>query len=294
MNWNDLKIFLAIAAAGSLSGAAKRLQYNHSTVFRRLNVLEQQLGVRLFERLPGGYSLTLPGQQMLHSAQEAQTTIERLELELAGQDYALEGKVRITTALNIARTLLPPIIKRLRQSHPGIEVELSAGDSDYDLNRREADIALRATQQPPAHLIGKRLVTYSWWIHGPSVGNSSEAVRASPKTLEDLHGQPLIGADPAMLRLDAFQWLEAHYHGDIVTRANDLSTMAALAIAGVGYALLPSDQNEPGLQRFCQVPHLTSELWLLTHPDLRNVQRIKVVWEALSQSSFTTVVHNCR
>lgn len=277
MNWNDLKIFLAIAVTGSLSGAAKRLHHNHSTVFRRLNVLEQNLGVRLFERLPGGYTLTPPGQQMLRSAQEAQSIIERMELELAGQDYAPEGRVRITAAPNIARTFLPAIIKRLRQSHPGIEVELSAGDSDYDLNRREADIALRATQQPPEHLIGKRLLTYSWWMHGHRPRRA-----AIPMTLDALKGQPFIGADPDMMRLEAFQWLEAHYQADIVTRANDLSTMAALARTGVGYALLPSDQNEPGLHRLCQVPHLKSELWLLTHPDLRNVQRIRVVWEALA------------
>lgn len=283
MNWNDLKVFLAIAESGSLAGAARRLHHNHSTVFRRLNALEDSLGVRLFERLPAGYVLTQAGQHMLGLSRDADATMQRIQLELAGQDFAPEGEVRITTAPNIARKILPPVIKSLRKSHPGIVVELSAGDSDYDLNRREADIALRATTRPPEHLIGKRVHTYTWWIHGSSKGRDRP-----PVTLEACHGKPMIGADPSMMRLEAFQWFEAQYQADMVARANDLTTMAALAVAGVGYALLPSDQSEPGLRRLCQVSHLSSELWLLTHPDLRNVQRIKVVWDALAAGIAAT------
>lgn len=276
MNWDDLRVLLAVAEAGSLAGAARRLSVNHSTAFRRLNTLEDNLGTRLFERLPQGYILTPAGERALELARQAENVVQGIEREIAGRDLAAAGKVRITAAPNIARTLLPPVLRDLRRSHPRIMVEVATGDSDYDLNRREADIALRATTSPPEHLIGRQVMTLDWWLTG-----SAALRRWRPRNSRELGDAPLVGADKSLMHLAAFQWLESNYGNNIVARANDLSTMAALALAGVGLALLPSDQQEKGLQRHCKLPDLHGELWLLTHPDLRNVQRIKVVWNAI-------------
>ncbi len=278
MNWNDLKVFLAIAEAGSLAGAAKALQQNHSTVFRRLNALEAALDTRLFERLPAGYALTPAGEHMLSLARGAERAVHAIERDVAGRDLAPSGSVRLTTAPNLARTLVPGAIRHLRRTHPGIHVEVSVGDSDYDLSRREADLALRATLRPPEHLVGRKLLDLRWWFC------SSTRLQRRLDTLAALQAQPLIGADDALQRLAVFQWLETNYRPQIVARSNDLSTMAALAREGVGIALLPSDQREPGLRRCVEVPEVRSELWLLTHPDLRSVQRIRTVWEALTQA----------
>lgn len=275
MNWNDLRTFLAIAESGTLAGAARNLQQNHSTVFRRLNALEEDMGVRLFERLPEGYVPTLAGERLVELAQEAENAIQKIELELAGRDLAPSGKVRVTAAANIARTILPPVIAGLRKDYPQIVVELAVGDSDYDLNRREADIAVRATTNPPEHLIGRKIMSIDWWLC------RKRSRKTRPESLKGLADVNLIGADAAMRRLDVFKWLESDYSGNIVARANDLSTMAALALADVGYALLPSDQNEPGLERVLKIPEKAGALWLLTHPDLRNTTRVKVVWDAL-------------
>lgn len=276
MNWNDLRVFLAIAETGSLAGAARQLNNNHSTIFRRLNALEEDLGVRLFERFATGYLLTGAGERMLELTRVTDSTVQQIERELAGRDFSPTGKVRITTAPNISHTILPRAVKSLRKSHPQIVLEIAVGDTEYDLNRREADIALRATTHPPEHLIGRRVMEMDWWICCAKTNR-----KPLPKTLADLQQEKFIGADPSMLRIDAFQWLEANYSDNIVSRTNDLSTMAMLAVAGIGYALLPSDQDAPGLKRVLQVPDSRGELWLLTHPDLRNVQRIKAVWEAV-------------
>ena len=278
MNWNDLKVFLAIAQTGSLAGAARDLGLNHSTVFRRLNALEADLDVRVFDRLPTGYTLTPVGERMVALAQEADTAVQSIERELAGQDLDPTGVVRLTTAPNIARTLVPAAVRRLRRTHPRIVVETLVGDSDYDLNRREADIALRATTRPPEHLVGRKVMALYWWVCGPS-----SARGRAPESAAALDGLPLIGADAALMRLDAMQWLEANYRDGIVARANDLSTMAALTCAGVGYSVLPSDQDGRGLRRHCRVPAIGGELWLLTHPDLRNVRRVRAVWDALTE-----------
>ncbi len=276
MNWNDLRVFLAIAETGSLSAAARRLGNNHSTVFRRLNALEDDLGVRLFERFSGGYQLTSAGERMLELTRLTDGTVQQIGRELAGRDFSPAGKVRITTAPNISHTILPRAVKSLRNSHPQIVLEIAVGDTEYDLNRREADIALRATTRPPEHLIGRRVMEMDWWVC--CARNNRKPL---PKNLTDLQQLQFIGADPSMLRIDTFQWLEANYGDNIVARSNDLSTMAMLAVAGIGYAVLPSDQDVTGLKRVLRLPDSRGELWLLTHPDLRNVQRIKAAWDAV-------------
>jgi len=198
---------------------------------------------------------------------------------VAGRDLVPTGTVRLTTAPNIARTIVPLVVRRLRQTHPGIVIETVAGDTDYDLNRREADIALRATRRPPPQLIGRKLTDLDWWVC-----RSRSARGRSPGHPEELSDHPLIGADSTLLRLEVFQWLHAVHQDRIVARANDLSTMAALARAGVGLALLPSDQQEPGLKRLFVLPQFGGELWLLTHPDLRHVRRVKTVWDAIIET----------
>lgn len=284
MNWNDLKVFLAIAEAGTLAGAARSLQQNHSTVFRRLNALETDMDVRLFERLPGHYSLTPAGERMLELARGADAAVQSIERELAGRDLEPRGTVRVTTAPNIARAILPGALQRLRKSYPGVLVEVSVGDSDYNLARREADIALRATSSPPETLVGRKVADLQWWVCAAATQRSR-----LPKSVSGLREQPLIGADTAFLRVQAYQWLEQQCGATIVARANDISTMAALAKAGVGLALLPSDQDMAGLRRVFRVKELRGELWLLTHPDLRKVRKIRVVWDALAEAtaSFT-------
>ncbi len=280
MNWNDLELFLAIAEAGTLAGAARTLRVNHSTVFRRLNALEADLDTRLFERQPEGYALTPAGEKMLAPARQAQAAVQSIELDIAGQDLQAEGAVRLTAAPNIARTLVPPAVRALRDSHPGIRLEILVGDNDYDLGRRQADIALRATVRPPEQLVGRRLADLAWWVCRPAMLGDDP-----PAGLQDLTGRPVIGADSTLMRLNAFQWLEDHHATDIVARANDLTTMGALARAGVGYALLPADQVEPGLDRLFTIPGIEGQLWLLTHPDLRRVRRIDAVWNALVETT---------
>lgn len=278
MNWNDLPTFLAIAEHGSLAGAARALGVNHSTVFRRLNALEADLEARLFDRFPEGYLLTPSGERLRELASAADAAVQQIEREIVGRDLEPCGTVRVTAVPNIARTLVAETVATLRETHPGLLIEVLSGDTDYDLNRREADIAVRATLAPPPHLVGRKVQALDWWLC-----RAADSPDPVPDSMDALEGLPLIGADAGMLRLKAFQWLERRYGDQIVARANELSTMAAMARAGVGYAVLPTDQPERGLRRLLTVPGIRGELWLLTHPDLRNITRNRVVWDALVQ-----------
>ncbi len=280
MNWNDIPLFLAIAEQRSLAGAARVLQVNHSTAFRRLNAMERAMGVRLFERLAGGYQLTAAGEDLLEDAHQARAAVDTLVRRAAGRDQTLSGDVRLTTAPNLAQEFVPGALRRLRQQHPGIRVEVIVSDTDYDLARREADLALRATQRPPDYLLGRKVLDLSWHVMG-----SAEylARRQAPRSMEDLLDHDLIGADAAFQRLEVFRRLHRRFPRErFVATANTLDTMAALARTGLGLAVLPSDQLSPGLERLLAFePPVAAALWLLTHPDLRTVARIRALSDAL-------------
>ena len=281
-DWNDLQVFLAIARGGSLAAASRQLAVNHSTVFRRLNTFEESLGVRLFDRLPSGYALTAEGASIRPQAELVEASVLAIERGVAGRDLAMEGDVRLTTPGNLAAEFLAPLMPELYQRYPGVRLEIAASDSDFDLARREADIALRATQAPPDWLVGRELLRIRWWAYASAQYRDRHG---SPSSDIDLSRHALIGADPAFQRLPVFSWLrDLVPDACIRARAGDLRTMAAMAEAGIGVALLPGDAYSPQLSRLFELDsRFESGLWLLTHPDLRHVGRIKAVMDFLTE-----------
>jgi DNA-binding transcriptional LysR family regulator len=277
--WDDLHLLLAIARAGSLSGAARALQVNHSTVFRRLQAAEAALGVRVFERGAEGYRPTLEGEEIVRHAERMDAEVLALERTVAGKDFRLAGSVRLTAPPHLAREFVAPLLPAFRRQQPDIVVELLVGDREYDLARREADLALRATAAPPPYLIGRRVLDLPWWVFA-----GADWPGPPPASVDELGRFPLIGPEASFLRLPVFAWLQAQF-GDaaFVARASDLDTMAALARAGLGLAALPIDQQQPGLCPLLALdPAFAAGLWLLTHPDLRHVQRIRVFADFLA------------
>ena len=165
MDWNALKLFLAISEGGSLAAAAKKLGVNHSTVFRRLNSLEQDLGGRLFERHTHGYELTSTGKGIMTLAQNIAKEFDNLERRVLGKDATPSGVVKITAPNNIAYHFLPRYIAEFHQHYPDIQIELLVSNQEFNMNNRQADIAVRATPNPPEHLIGKALCEISWGVY---------------------------------------------------------------------------------------------------------------------------------
>lgn len=278
LDWEDLRYVLAIGREGTLAGAARRLGVNHSTVFRRLQQAEARLGLRVFERLPQGYVPTAAGEAVLAEAARMDEAADALARRVAGSDVRLSGRIRLTTAPNLASDYVAGYLPEFAAAYPGIRIEIAVGDRDYDLARREADLALRATPRPPEFLAGRQVTALSWWVC------AGEGYASPPRSMDEVGAHPLIGAEASFLRVAPFAWLEKTFGEErIVARANDLNTMAALAIAGLGLALLPSDQSRAGLRRlFPLQPAFPAALWILTHPDLRRVARIQAFSEFLS------------
>ncbi|WP_240531279.1 LysR family transcriptional regulator [Variovorax boronicumulans] len=155
-DWDDFRVFLAVGQAGSLSGAARQLGVNHSTVLRRLGALEARMAVRLFDRLPTGYAMTLTGEALRERLQGVGEQIDAAQRHLMGLDLRLTGVIRITSTDTFMAGLLGPILADFRALHPGIELQVVMNNLFLSLTKREADVAIRPTNAPPDHLVGRR------------------------------------------------------------------------------------------------------------------------------------------
>jgi len=289
MDWNALKIFLAIADSGTLAGAAKSLAVNHSTVFRRLNAFEDEIGGRLFERLSHGYELTPMGEELLAEAKKIAASFDDMERHIVGKDIQPKGTVKITAPNNIAYRYLPRYLAEFNQLYPDIKIELLVSNLEVNMNNRQADIAVRATPSPPEHLVGRKLRSITWGVYA---GISYKSKEGNPKHIGQLAEHALIGATGSMRSLPAYIWLDKNLPQQIKTRCDELVAMAAFVEAGQGLALLPDDQQRPGIKKlFDFSAGESSDLWLLTHPDLRHVERIKLVMQHLAKAfSEETVI----
>lgn len=268
-NWDDLRVFLAVARTGSLSGAARSLGVNHSTVFRRISGFETTLGVRLFERLPTGYALTLAGEETLAAAERIEADIATLDRTVTGQDQRPSGMIRITATDLLAVAVLPRHIATFRAEWPGIEIEVVVADTMLDLARREADVALRIGNPVQETLVGRR------------VGRLAFAVYAAVHTGVRGPGDPAHGdwigygsAHGPLSRSLARWWPQMRQ----VYRTNSIIAAHAAARAGIGLAALPCvlADCDPELVRATSLPEeFMLDLWLLTHEDLRNTARVR-------------------
>jgi len=157
MDWNDVRLFLALARGGSVRAASSEAGVSHSTVARRIETFEKRLGVRLFDRLPSGYALTRAGEDALPVAKLVEEEMEGLRRRLTGRDQQLSGRIRLTAADFLATHFLMPALAEFAKRYPHIEFEIISTYVSLDLDKREADVALRFTNDPPGHLVGRCL-----------------------------------------------------------------------------------------------------------------------------------------
>ena len=280
--WDDLRTVLAVAREGSLSGAARALQVEHSTVFRRLKGIERRFGAALFERTRSGYVPTAHGEAAAESARVMEEAALAAERRVLGADVRLSGVVRISASEMFASYLLPRALPGFLEAHPQIEVEVDVSNRTVDLTRREADLALRATNQPPEHLYGREVgkLRFAVFAH-------QRYFRAGrPPALEEL---PWIGFDDSIRRIDIARWMEQRLPG-LRTRLRFDSLIAVMqaAAAGLGAAILPlfAADWQPGLRRVTGVldePQVS--LWVLNHAEVRENARVRALSRHLAQGA---------
>lgn len=272
MQWDDLRIFLAIARAGSISGAAQRLGVQHSTVSRRLRSLEERLGARLIDRKKSGYELTEAGEELQSSSRKIEIEILEVEGALSGQDTDATGELRVSAINNMASTVLMPLLAGFSQTHPNIELHVLVSNKFVRLADRDADIAIRLTNTPLETLIGTRLTTVASAVYGSRdycAGLKSSGAQGKWLGIEccGFHMSWTKDACPAK---------DHHFYVD-----DTMLTLAALK-AGAGLAYLPCfmGDSEPSLVRVREPePRHDLGLWLVYHRDLRCNKRVRLFRE---------------
>ena len=281
LDWESLRTVLAVTRAKSLAGAARTLDLQHSTVYRRIEEVERRLGQPLFDRHRGGWTANALGETAARAAQAMEQAALEAERQLLGADARLEGIVRVAASELVGGYLLARLVPPFLAKHPAVEIELDLSNRNLDLTRREADMAVRATLVPPESLVGRKLATLPY------------AVYAAPSLLKrgkapDLRALPWIGYDERLAMVPAARWLERAL-SDIRARlrVDSLAAMLRCALAGAGAAVLPvyAASQERGLVRITGIiPDVSNDLWALSHPDLRGNARVRALSDHLAAS----------
>lgn len=283
-DWNQIRAFLATVEKGTFSAAARALGSTQPTLSRQITALEERLGILLFQRGRRSMTLTSAGQQLVEHVQAMAEAATRVSLVASGQSLAAEGLVTVTATSFTATRVLPGVLTELQNSAPGIQVEILASNEVRDLNKREADIAIRHARpdhpdliaklidEDPAHLFASR----RWLNKNPL-----------PKSTDDLAGISFIGFDlPARVSAGlAEQGLNIREE-DVRYRSNSGEVIMEMVRAGLGISILPRSivGTEPELVPILENQfEVTVPSWLVTHSELRTSQRVRIVYDLIAK-----------
>ena len=273
--WDDFRLVKTIAEAKGLAGAAERLGINHSTVFRRLGALEDALKVKLFERHRAGYALSPAGEEMAALAERMEEDVASFARKLAGQEVAPAGELRVTTNDTLLVHLLTPLFARFCVRCPDIRLDVVLSNQALNLSKRDADVAIRATDKPPETLVGRRMATIAWALYGRAA-DFPQAETVDPAALAD---RTWVALGDNLAALKAARFVRERVTPErIVYRVNTVLGLTEAVEAGIGVGPLPCfiADPRPALRRLSPPnPDFSTGLWLLTHPDLRASARVR-------------------
>jgi len=269
--WSDVRIFLAVARAGSLSGAAQRLGLSQPTMGRRLRALEAATGQALFQRGREGFQLTDEGAAVLGHAQRMEDEALAIERALAGSAGQLEGTLRVSASDWFGAHLLTPVCAEFLRRHPRVRVDLVTDARVYDLARREADLVFRIKAPDDPELVQRRLLHMTYALYGP------EGV--APPAAGDGAGTTLVTLDAALEDLPDVGWLKKTFpRARTGFGSNNRDAQARMVALGAGFAVLPRllGDRVPGVVRHDIEPAPPGrDVWIAYHRDLRGLARLR-------------------
>lgn len=282
-DWDDLRVFLAVARAESLSAAGRVLKLDPATVGRRVARLEEAMAARLFARSPQGYALTGEGQRLLAHAIRAEQAVAAAGEEVRGDPGRLSGQVRIGAPDGVANFLLPQVTARICDDNPGLEVQIIALPRVFNLSKREADMAITVSRPAAGRLSVQRLADYRLHL----AASRDYLARHPPiRTLADLRGHRMIGYIPDLIFDKELDYL-AETGVEVVTLAsNSVSVQFNWLRAGAGVAIV-HDFSLPAAPDLVRVLpgtlSLSRSFYLIRHDDDRRVERLNRFAELLAQ-----------
>jgi DNA-binding transcriptional LysR family regulator len=278
----DLAVTLALVRGGTLAGAGQRLGVDASTVFRSLQRIERALARRLFERTRAGYLATELAHQLAQHAEVLEATLEAARSTVQGEPGQVAGVVRITSTDTVLHGLLAPALKGLQRDHPLLDYELHTGNELASLTRRDADIALRATDKPPPHLVGRRIgpIRVALYAARGSAVRHWRHVEAGEAAW--------VAPDDGLPEHPSVRWRQKHFPAlQPAFRTGSVLSVAELVALGLGVGVLPLFLAEPRpeLRRLTEpLDEAETDLWLLAHPETRHLQRVHTVYSHLAET----------
>ncbi|WP_445504090.1 LysR family transcriptional regulator [Microvirga sp. G4-2] len=283
LSWDDFRLIKAIADVRSLPAAAALLGINHSTVFRRLGQIEDALGAKLFERHRSGYTLTTVGEEMVALAQRVDEDITAFTRKMAGRELAPAGELRVTTNDSLLVHLLTPLFVKFRKKCHDVRLDVVLANQELNLSKRDADVAIRATDNPPENLVGRRAATIAWALYG----RTSDFPVPEAIDQESLFERDWVSLGDNLATLKAVKFVHEHVPPErIGYKVNTVLGLAEAVEQGLGIGHLPCfiGDARPGLVRLSPPdPEFSADLWLLTHPDLRHSPRVRVFLDFLAE-----------
>jgi len=273
--WDDVRFFLAVARHRTLSGAARALRVDHATVGRRLVAFEQQLGSRLFDRTPEGFSITAAGQTILSQCETMENAASSVDRLVAGHDESLSGLVRVATTEGFARMFIVPALVTLLRAHPQLQVELMASPVQVDIPRRNADIAVRLGRATEPDLVCRKL------------GNCGFALYTARSRVE-ARGRSAPKGQASVSYLGAPTWFGAALgHAPTALFSNSPWVQLAAVSHRIGVGAFPCflGDSDPSLQRVSRSDTIEPRpVWMILHRDLRRVAKIRLVANAVADA----------
>ncbi|RMO84334.1 LysR family transcriptional regulator [Pseudomonas syringae pv. philadelphi] len=274
----DLALVLALVRGRTLARAAELLQVDVSTVFRSIRRLEAALGTALFEKNRRGYMPTDTAQAMAEQAEHAELALAAARVALQQGQQVVSGTVRLTCTDAVLHSLLLPALARFMPHYPAITLELATSNAFANLSRRDADIALRLTNTPPEHLIGRCLGSADYVICGRP--EFRQALEHSPASV------PWISPDDSMPEHTSVIWRKQAFPAVVPRyRCSSMSAVSQLVAAGLGVAAV-TDFAARGLEGVVRLSEpligCRTDLWLLTRADCRALRSVQTLLEALA------------
>lgn len=282
-DWNRARAFLVTAEEGSLAAAARALDMTQPTLGRQVAALERELGVVLFTRRGRGLELTPNGTKLVEHVRAMGDAANRFSLSATGKSDAIEGNICITTTELLATFILPPIIRKLRQSEPGIEIEIISTNDESNLNRREADIAIRSFRPSQPELIVKKLFDARGHLYA-ATGYLEEL--GNPKSIADLNNANYIDTEKpgrllSLLNAQGFDLSSNNF--PVITKSHLVQWELVKQGVAISGTLEQIGDNEPLVERVV-VPDLDpfkADVWIVTHKELRTSRRVRTVFDFL-------------
>ncbi|MBC2835617.1 LysR family transcriptional regulator [Paragemmobacter straminiformis] len=273
MDWDDLRIFLAVARSESLSAAGKRLKIDPATVGRRIARLEEAMGARLFAKSPQGYALTEEGTRLLSHAERAESAMEGAREALSGPE-GLSGQIRIGAPDGCANYLLPQVLAAICDANPGLEVQIVALPRVFNLSKREADMAIAVSRPTAGRLTVQKLTDYRLHLAAhPDYLSRHDPIRAP----EDLRAHRLIGYIPDMIFDKELDYLSEIGAGQVPLASNSVSVQLNWLRCGAGVGIVHDFALPAAPELVRVIPDrisLTRAFWLIRHADDGRVERL--------------------